>query len=75
VLEKNHFQALDLVLRAKPTRWWGTHKENFDGRREYRRMMKVQFCHQKVEVTKKYDTRSDPCDHLAKWTNAYGAEP
>ena len=40
VPEKHRFQALDLALRAMPARWWGTHKDNFDGWREYRRMMR-----------------------------------
>ena len=48
VLDKNCFQALDSVLHAMPTRWWGTHKDNFDGWREYRRIMRVRFGHPKV---------------------------
>ena len=31
VPEDHFFQALDLALRATPTRWWGTHKDSFDG--------------------------------------------
>lgn len=30
VPEKQCFQALDWVLCAMPTRWWGTHKGSFD---------------------------------------------
>ena len=30
VSKKKCFQALDWVPRAKPTRWWGTHKVSFD---------------------------------------------
>lgn len=26
-------------------------------------------------ITKKYDGRNVPCEHLAKWTKVYGAEP
>ena len=62
VLEKHRFQALDLALCATPARWWGMHKDNFDGWREYRRMMRVRFGHPKVRFTKKYDGRSDPRD-------------
>ena len=29
VSKKHCFQALDSVLRAMPTRWWGAHKDNF----------------------------------------------
>ena len=30
VSEKQCFQALDWVLQAMPTRWWGLHKGSFD---------------------------------------------
>ena len=33
------FQALDCVLHATPTRWWGMHKGSFDDWRECRRLM------------------------------------
>lgn len=75
VQEKHRFQAWDLALRAMPSRWWGMHKDNFNGWREYRRTMRVQFGHPNVQLIEKYDGRSDPCDHLAKWTDVYGAEP
>ena len=75
VTEKRHLQALDLALHATPARWWGTHKDNFDGWCEYKRMMRVWFGQPKVRLIEKYDGRSDPCNHLAKWTDAYGAEP
>jgi len=37
-------------------------------------MMRMQFCHPRVQLIEKYDGRSDPRDHLAKWTNGYGEE-
>ncbi len=75
VMEKHHFQVLDLTLRATLARWWGTHKDNFDGWHTYRRLMKVWFGHPMVRLIDKYDGRSDPREHFAKWTDAYGAEP
>ena len=75
VPEKHFFRALDLMLRAMPARWWGMHKDNFDGWREYRRMMRVQFGRPKVRLIEKYNGRSDSCNHLAKRTDAYGVEP
>lgn len=39
VPKKQRFHALDWVLRATPTRWWGTHKGIFDDWHECRRMM------------------------------------
>lgn len=41
VLEKHRFQALDFVLRTKPARWWGMHKDNFEEWCEYQRMMRL----------------------------------
>jgi len=55
-------------------RWWGTHKDNFDGWREYKRMMRVWFDPPKVRFKEKYDGRNDLHDQLAKWTNTYGVE-
>jgi len=37
--------------------------------------MKVQFGHPKVRLIEKYDGRSDPRDHIVKWTDDYGEEP
>ena len=75
VSEKHRFQALDLALHTMPARWWSMHKGNFNGWCEYRRMMRVWFGCPKVKLTNKYDGRSDFHDHLAKWIDAYGAEP
>ena len=43
VLEKKQFKALNWVLRAIPTRWWGMHKGNFDDWSACRRMMYTGF--------------------------------
>lgn len=48
VPKKHRFQTMDLALCATPARWWGIHKDHFDGWCEYRRMMRVQFGHPKV---------------------------
>ena len=75
VLEDHRFQVLDLTLRTTLARWWGMQKDNFDEWHDYRRMMRLRFGHPKIRVTKKYDGRNDPCDHLSKWTKLYGTEP
>lgn len=75
VPEENRFQALELVLHDMPSHWWGTHKEKFVGWREYRRMMKLRFGYVNTRMTKKYNKKDDPCDHLAQWTRAWGTEP
>lgn len=37
--------------------------------------MRICFGHQKVRLTKTYDGMNYLHDHLAKWTEAYGAKP
>lgn len=47
-LPENHrFQALDCALHTMPTRWWGTHKDNFDDWCMYRKMMRLRLVAQK----------------------------
>ena len=65
LLEEHLFQALELALHAMPSRWWGTHKENFDGWKEYRRMMKLRFGYANTRMIGMYSGRDDPCDHIA----------
>jgi len=50
VPKKHCFQALDLALRATPTRWWGMHKDSFDGCHEYRKMKRMWFGRPKVQL-------------------------
>lgn len=52
VPEDHYFQALDLALCNTPSRWWGTHKDNFDEWHDYRRMMRLQFGRPKVWLNK-----------------------
>jgi len=41
VPEHHCFQAIDFALHAMPARWWGTHKDSFDGWWDYRRVMRL----------------------------------
>lgn len=75
VLEDHHFQALELALCATSARWWGTHKDSFDGWWDYMRMMKLRFGHANTRMTKKYNGKDDPRYHLETWTKAWGMEP
>ena len=68
------FQALELALRATPTRCWGMHKDSFAGWQDYRRMMKLRFWWVNTRMNEKYNGRDDPHDHLAKWTKAWGTK-
>lgn len=73
--EENQFQALELALRATLARWWGMHKESFAGWKEYKRMMRSRFGYANTRMTEKYSGKDDPCDHLARWTKAWGMKP
>lgn len=35
----------------------------------------MRFGYPKVQLTKKYDGRNDPCNNLGKWTKVYETEP
>jgi len=74
VPEDHRFQALELALHATLAQWWGTHKDRFARWRDYRRMMKLQFGHVNTRMTETYNGRANLCDHLVKWTKAYGTE-
>ena len=43
VSEHQRFDALKWVLRATPTRWWGTHQRSFEDWRDCRRMIHIWF--------------------------------
>lgn len=43
VLEQQGFDALKWALRATPSRWRGTHQQNFEDWRECRKMMHLRF--------------------------------
>lgn len=75
VSEEHCFQALYIALRATPTRWWGTHKNNFTNWKEYQRMMKLRLGYANTHITEKYIGKDDSCENLARWTKAWGEEP
>lgn len=66
---------LDLVLCNAPTRWWCTHKDSFDERWDYKRMMRLWFGNPNTMLTEKYSEKDDLCDNLVRWTKAWGIEP
>lgn len=53
VLEEHKFQALDLTLRATPTRRWGTHKDNIVDWKEYRGLMRLRFGSSTMHISKR----------------------
>ena len=66
---------MDIVLRATPPIWWGTHKNNFADWKEYQRMMKLQFGYAKIHMTEKYIGKDDLHDYLSCWMKEWGEEP
>lgn len=50
-------------------------KGSFDGWRECRGMMRLQFGKLRVKLTDKYNGEDDLRAHLAKWMQAYGEKP
>ena len=59
VPKDHYFQALYLALHATSARWWGTHKDRFDGWQDYRRMMRLQFGCANTRMTEKYNGRDN----------------
>lgn len=50
VPEDHLFETLDLALHTMPARWWGMQKDIFNERRDYRRMMRLQFGFPKIRM-------------------------
>lgn len=65
VLEEHWFEALGLALRAMPTRWWGTHRDNFSDWKEYHRLMRLRFGYTNTRIPKKYRGKDDQHENLA----------
>jgi hypothetical protein len=43
VLEKQRLLALDLSLKDKPARWWGTHKKSITNGYQCKRLLRIRF--------------------------------
>jgi hypothetical protein len=65
--------AMDEALKATPTRWWGTHKNNITDWVQCRTLMTTQFSSQVEGFKVRYIGRSFPKDHVrsceAAWRN------
>lgn len=68
-------EALKWVLRATPTKWWGTHQGSFEDWCECRRMMCIGFGKTQMWLIDKIVRWNDPCTHLSKWIEAYVTKP
>ena len=56
--------AIDLAVRATPTRWWHAHKENIASWDDLKRLMAIRFSHDKECLRQKYKGESDPRSHI-----------
>lgn len=65
ILEEHRLEALDLALRAMPTRWWGTRKDNIANWKEYRRLMRLRYGSATMWHSEKYTDKDDPREQLA----------
>lgn len=63
------------MLGDTPTRWWGTHKNNFADWKEYWEMMKLQFGYANTHIIEKYRGKDDIQENLARWKKVWGEEP
>jgi len=72
VLEEHCFQALDIMLRATPARWWDKHKKKFADWKEYGQMMKLWLWYANTRIVEKYTGNDDSRKHMARWMKAWG---
>jgi hypothetical protein len=67
VLENQRLLALDLALKATPTRWWGTHKETITDWYQCKRLLRIRFgAEHEYNKQQKYEGQEAPTEHLAK---------
>lgn len=69
------FHALDIFLRATPTRWWETHKENMGNSKECARMMRLWFECQIIKMEDVYSRKENLPRNLRRWNQVCGIEP
>ena len=64
VTEPHRLTALDYVLKAMPTKWWGTHKKSISEWPQCRILMEVRFGKEVNVVSQKYTGLSNPVEHI-----------
>jgi hypothetical protein len=56
VVEDQILPVLDISLKATPTRWWGTHKENINNWYQCKMLLHIRFnVKQEHRYKEKYD--------------------
>jgi hypothetical protein len=65
VLENQRLLAHDLALKARPTIWWGTHKEKITDWYQCKWLLCIRFgAEQKNNKQQKYEGHRAPAEHL-----------
>ena len=71
VTESQQLSALDYVLKATPTRWWGTHKQSISKCPQCRILMQIIFGEEISCPNHKYTRLTNPMEHIenchGKW--------
>jgi hypothetical protein len=65
VLENQRLLALELALKATPTRWWGAHKATITNWYQCKRLLRIRFsAAQKNSKQQKYEGLGTPAKHF-----------
>jgi hypothetical protein len=76
VLENQRLLALDLSLKATPTRWWGTQKETITDWYQCKWLLHIRFgAEQKKNDQRRYDGQGAPTEHLEKCRTRWKMTP
>jgi len=67
--------ALDVVLKATPTRWWDSHKEGIKYWKQCKIIMQVRFGTEVEYIAQKYAGVSDPTNHIAQCRKIWSLIP
>jgi hypothetical protein len=76
VLENQILLALELALKATPTRWWGANKETITDWYQCKRLMCIRFrTEQENNNQHKYEGQEAPTKHLARCRTLWKMTP
>ena len=64
VMEPQLLLALDVALKATPTRWWVVHKQSVSEWHQCRRLLEIRFGENVSYVGKNYMSLMNRIDHL-----------
>ena len=64
-------KALDVALRATPTRWWAAHKQNIATWETCQRLLMIRFGERPDEIKCQYDGETGPKLHVEFYTRKW----